>query len=643
MNRSYIIFLLSTWFSLSSLFGQEPVDHLKKRISLDLKETELKAALPKIGEAGSFQFSYNSSIIPGDSLVRIEVSDQKVEDILADLLGSDIRYKVLGNHIILLPEANRKSSKNERKIQYTLTGYIYDAFTGEIISQASIYDVDERLVSSTNHEGFYSLNLPSNQDQRLISYSKSGYNDTVIVIRPKDIASINIQLVPKPVVPEEQVLKGLPQVALHDRTLVAALVPGKAMTASENIPVIEERPFQISFLPFLGSNHVVSGLITNKVSINVLAGYSEGVRGLELGSLLNIARNDVSGVQVGGFGNIVGKDTRGVQLAGFFNVNGGSYTGLQVAGFSNLVMDTIRGVQLAGFSNALRGPMYGPQISGFANFTSQNVDGVQISGFTNVAFGDVKVAQVTGFVNVGLKDVKLAQTAGFANVAVGDVRAAQLSGFANYCKNVRGVQASGFTNIASGESKGIQVSGFLNYATNLSGLQVAPFNICDTVSSGMPIGVLSFVRKGYHTLEFTTDELFRANISFKTGVRRFYNILTAGLNEDWVHAGYGLGTQLGFSERWKMSLDISSSLVLNQQFPLERYYLHIKFSPKIDFRLFKFLTLTAGPSLNMFGDIDVTSSEYYSPSLLFSYPVGGYQKENSEILTWIGGSVGIRF
>jgi len=558
-------------------------------------------------------------------------------------MGSDIRYKVLGNHIILLPEANRKSSKSERKIQYTLTGYIYDAFTGEIISQASIYDVDERLVSSTDQDGFYSLNLPSNQEKRWISYSKTGYNDTVIVIRPKDLTSANIQLVPKPVVPGEQALKSLPPVALHDRTLVAALVPGKAMTASENIPIIEERFFQISFLPFIGSNHVVSGLITNKVSINVLAGYSEGVSGLELGSLLNIVRNDVSGVQVGGFGNIVGKDTRGVQLAGFFNVNGGSYTGLQVAGFSNLVMDTIRGVQLAGFSNALRGPMYGPQISGFANFTSQNVDGLQISGFTNVALGDVKVAQVTGFVNVGLKDVKLAQTAGFANIAIGDVKAAQISGFANYCNNTGGLQASGFANIVSGKNKGIQVSGFLNYATDLNGFQLAPFNICDTVSSGMPIGVLSFVRKGYHSLEFTTDEFFRANISFKTGVRRFYNILTAGLNEDWVHAGYGLGTQLRFSERWKMSLDLSSSFVINKQFPLENYYLHLKFSPKIDFKIFKFLTLTAGPSLNMFGDIDVTSSEYYTPSLLFSYPVGGYQEDNSEILTWVGGTIGIRF
>jgi len=558
MNKKHIIFLFFLCFSFTVLSGQEPIDHLNKKVSINLQETELKQALPKIGEAGNFQFSYNSSIIPGDSLVRIEASDQKVEDLLGDLLGSDIRYKVLGNHIILLPDTDKKSTRSERKIQYTLTGYIYDAVTGEIISQASIYDLDERLVSSTDEAGFYSLNLPSNQDERMVSYSKTGYRDTVIVVRPSEINPVDMQLVPKPVPPQEQALKGLPPESLHDRTMVAALVPGKSMVASENIPVIEERFFQVSFLPFVGSNHLISGLITNKVSLNVLAGYSKGVKGIELGGLLNIARNDVSGVQVGGFGNIVGKDTKGVQLAGFFNVNGGSFTGLQVAGFSNLVMDTIRGVQLAGFSNALRGPMYGPQISGFANFTSQNVDGVQISGFTNVALQDVKVAQITGFVNVGLGDVRLAQAAGFANVAVGDVQAGQFSAFANYCRNVGGIQASGFSNIVSGTNKGIQVSGFLNYATNLNGLQLAPFNICDTVSSGLPIGVLSFVRKGYHTLEFTTDEFFRANVSFKTGIRRFYNILTAGLNEDMIHAGYGLGTQFRFSERWRMSLDISS-------------------------------------------------------------------------------------
>ncbi len=611
MNSKLITLLFFAFFSFLSANCQEPVNHLKKEISLQLDEAELRDILPKIGEAANFQFSYNAAIIPGDSLVAVDASNKKVQLILEDLLGQGIRYKVLGNHVILLAEDTKQSQRGDRNIQYTISGYIYDALSGDIISEASIYEVDERLISATNNTGYYSLTLPSDQEKRMVSYSKTGYNDTVIVVRPSDQASIDIRLFPKQAEINGSGLKALPPDDVHERTLVAALVPGKAIIASENIPVIEERFMQVSFLPFIGSNHVVSGLLTNRLSLNILAGYSEGVRGFELGGLFNIDRNNVKGIQIGGLGNIVGKDTRGIQVAGLFNVNGGSLDGLQVAGLSNLVMDTIRGVQLAGFVNALRGAMYGPQISGFANFTSQNVDGAQISGFTNIA----------------LKDV----------------RAGQVSGFANYAKNVGGVQAAGFANIVSGTNNGIQAAGFMNFAREVNGYQLSVFNFSDTVSSGVPVGFLSFVRKGYHTVEFSTDEFFRANMAFKTGVRKFYNILSAGVSEEWLEAGYGIGSQLRFSDKWKMSFDLTSSYVLDKARPAENSYMHFKFSPKLDFKVFKYLTLTAGPSLNLFGDISTTSSDYNSPSLLFSYPLEGFRNSSSELQMWIGGSIGFRF
>ena len=641
MNRAIPILIMLALFS-GVMNAQEPANHLKKNISIQLEDTRLRDALPKIAEEGEFQFSYNSMIIPGDSIISLDVANREVDDVLEDLLGRNLKWKVLGNHVIILPGDNTKLSKSERQIEYTLTGYIYDAVTGEIISSASIYDVDERLVSATNQEDFYSINLPSSQQERLISYSKRGYNDTLIVIRPSEAQTFNISLRPLPAQPGELTLEALPPSNLHDRTLVAALVPARAITASENIPVIEERFAQVSFLPFVGSNHVASGLITNRVSVNLLAGYSEGTRGLELGGMLNIDRNNMDGVQLGGFGNIVGNKTTGLQVGGFFNINGGSLHGWQMAGFSNVVMDTIKGVQLAGFANTLRGPMYGPQISGFANFTSQNVDGLQISGFSNIALGDVKFAQVSGFANFGAGDVKMVQGAGFTNVALGDVDFAQVSGFANYANNVGGLQASGLANIVSGKNDGVQAAGLLNYAGELNGIQVAAFNICDTVSAGVPIGILSFVRKGYHSFEFSADEIFWGNLYFKTGVRKFYNILAAGLSNDAVHGGYGLGSQISFTDRLKLSMDLTTSFVFHQERPLEDNGFLFKFSPKLDFELFSFLTITAGPSLNVFADINLTDSEAYDLPLLFSFPVMEKQYEYSILRGWIGATVGFR-
>jgi len=588
------------------------VNHLDKKISIDLDQVKLKNALPKIGESGDFQFSYNSEIIPGDSIVSVHAQDQSVNTVLKDLVGPDIRYKVLGNHIILLSNTSgKRTPKNERKLEYTISGYIYDAQTGAIISSASIYEVQGMVVSATDENGYYTLTVPGDRDDQVFSYSKSGYADTLIVVKPKEQSSLNISLSPQPRKLSETRLPELPVSGLNERKMVQTFVPSKVRVAAENIPVIEKKWAQISLFPFVGSNRFVSGLMTNRLSLNVFAGYSGAIRGLELGSFLNIVRKEMYGVQMSGFGNIVGTKTKGVQMAGFFNVDAGSLSGLQASGFSNVVTDTIRGVQLSGFSNVLRGPMYGIQVSGFSNFTSQNVDGIQASGFSNVAIKDVRVAQ--------------------------------LSGFANYSKSVTGLQAAGFANIASGTNTGVQAAGFLNYATEVRGLQIALFNIADTVSAGTPIGLLSFVVKGYHTLEVTANELFPLQASFKTGTRLFYNILTAGLQREWFSVGYGVGTQFRIAKKLTCSMDLTSSYVANKQDFTDYQGALIRLTPTLDIELAKRFKLVLGPTLNGFAGINDSGTHPDKIPVLFSLPIYNQTVNTYPLHVWIGATAGFRF
>ena len=603
-----LFILISLW--VPRLTAQ--TNHLEKKISIDLNQVKLKNALPKIGESGGFQFSYNSGIIAGDSLVSVHVNDQPVKKILRDLLGREIRYKVIGNHIILLSDVPvKRVPAGGRNPEYTITGYIYDAQTGEILTSASIYEVEGRFVSATDSKGFYSLTVPGERENQVLSYSKTGYSDTLILVKPKEQGSLNISLTPKPRKQAENQLPGLPVAGLNERKLVKALVPAKTRVAAENIPVIEERWAQLSLFPFIGSNRFVSGLVTNRFSVNLFAGYSGGLRGVELGGFLNVVRKEMHGVQIAGFGNIVGKKSRGVQMSGFFNVDAGSFSGLQGSGFSNVVTDTIRGIQLAGFSNVLRGPMYGTQVSGFSNFTSQNVDGIQASGFLNIAGKDVKVAQ--------------------------------LSGFGNYSKSVGGLQAAGFMNIASGTSKGLQVAGFLNYARELQGIQLSVFNIADTVSSGVPIGFLSFVRKGYHTVEVTANELFPVNLSFKTGIRRLYSILTAGLQQDLLSVGYGLGTQFRLAKRLTISMDLTGHYLSDNRDFLRSKGAQVRFSPTLDIKLAKHFTLILGPTLNGFAGLDHADAGTGDFPFLFSLPVKNLMVVSTPVSIRIGATAGFRF
>jgi len=586
-------------------------NHLEKRITIHLNQVELKDALPKIGDSGDFQFAYNSEIIPGDSVVTVHATNKPVKQVMAELVGPDIRYKVIGNHIILLSEGpNRRVARNEGMKEYTITGYIYDALTGEIISSASIYEIEGMFVSATNSDGYYSLTVPGDREKQVLSYSKVGYNDTLIVVKPKEQTTLSVSLKPAERKTAAAQLSAPPPASINQRKLVMALVPSKTRVTADNVLIIEQRLVQVSVLPFIGSNRFVSGLITNRFSLNMFAGYAGGVRGLELGGFLNVLKNEMYGVQIAGFGNIVGKDSRGAQFSGFFNVDAGSFTGLQATGFSNVVTDTIRGVQLAGFSNVLRGPIYGAQLSGFSNFSSHNMDGIQASGFANTAIKDVTVAQ--------------------------------LSGFANYCRNLTGLQAAGFTNIASGTCKGVQAAGFINYATDLHGLQLSVFNIADTVSAGIPVGLFSFVLKGYHTIELTANELFPLNVSLKTGIRHFYNILTAGYRTDWISVGYGLGTQFRMAKRLTLSMDLTANYVADNRLFIQPKGSMIRFSPTLDIELAKHFKIILGPTLNVFASMNTEVPDMSAIPVVFSLPIFSQTFGPLPVNVWIGATAGIR-
>ncbi|MFC0184769.1 hypothetical protein ACFFJX_20545 [Pseudarcicella hirudinis] len=99
---------------------------------------------------------------------------------------------------------------------------------------------------------------------------------------------------------------------------------------------------------------MLSGSIDNRISINLIAGYSGGVRMVEFGGVFNFVRNNVSGTQMGGFSNIVGDNVEGNQFAGFGNIVGGMFTGRQFAGFLNVSGTFRKGLQMAPLNIVLK-------------------------------------------------------------------------------------------------------------------------------------------------------------------------------------------------------------------------------------------------------------------------------------------------
>ncbi len=679
----YLIILILSTSNIS--FSQS--NYLHKRISVSFTDIPLEKALAEISEKGGFTFSYNSKNFDEQRFVSLQSENKSVAKTLDKLFENSVRYKVVGSHVILNKKNPPKQTlADNRPNEYIITGYIIDSQTGEKIQQATVYEVDGRVVALSNLEGYYSITVPYEKEVHGLSYSKKGYLDTVIMVEPAYKNSFNIYLNPSAAPLQKMESAHIKLEDIHNRPLVGILVPEESKIISDNLVIHDKRLFQVSFVPYLGTNRKLSGSVDNTFSFNVLAGYTGGINGTEIGGLVNIVRRDVYGAQIGGFANIVGGDTNPFQLAGFFNLNSGSVTGTQIGGMSNVVLDTLSGVQLAGFNNTLHGYMNGVQISGFNNVTTQNVDGLQLTGFVNVAVKDVKLGQLAGFANY-CNNVDGGQAAGFANFAAGDVNWGQMSGFANYGKSVKGFQIAGFANVSQNEVSGgqiagginygktggkyqlagvaniavedlngFQLAGYFNYSKKVNGYQLAILNVSDTIESGLPIGVFSFVKKGFHRFEISTNDVFYLSMAYKMGVKKLYNSIRLGYNfSDNLAVGYGIGSQFYINSKFNFNLDISSDFIIETNsidlqmtsgltFESSTYnYIGTlsKLNAYFDYNLTKRFSIFMGPSLNVSALLKDKDTNLFPNIAPYSFYNETFS--DTQIKMWIGGVFGASF
>ena len=128
--------------------------------------------------------------------------------------------------------------------------------------------------------------------------------------------------------------------------LLDFLVPEEQLSLASNVKsVLMHFPIQISLVPAIGTNRLLSGAMENHFSLNVLGGYANGVRGAEIGGLFNIDRENVIGFQAAGLTNLIGANVKGLQAGGLFNHVGGSVAGFQIGGFFNKAR-RVDGVQI---------------------------------------------------------------------------------------------------------------------------------------------------------------------------------------------------------------------------------------------------------------------------------------------------------
>ena len=256
-----------------------------------------------------------------------------------------------------------------------------------------------------------------------------------------------------------------------------------------------------------------------------------------------------------------------------------------LVGIINKVNGDHASIQL-GVINSTRGNFSGGQ-AGFVNAIGRNVKGIQY-GFVNAIGGDLSGVQY-----------------GFVNAIGGKVYGVQ-TGFINTTgNNLTGVQ-SGFINTA-GKITGLQY-GFLNSTHTLRGLQLGFINTANNVEAGLPVGFLSFVKKGgYKAIELSYNDIYPLNIAFKTGVRFFYTYPVISYNtdaEDKLAIGYGAGSNIDLCDFCFVNPELQSLRVITEDFV---NYSTLKLN--IGFTVGSRLELLAGPEITW--KVKINDEDYH--------------------------------
>jgi hypothetical protein len=205
--------------------------------------------------------------------------------------------------------------------------------------------------------------------------------------------------------------------------------------------------------------------------------------------------------------------------------------------------------------------------------------------------------------NVNTDTMRGAQLAGMVNFTRG-MKVTQVSGFANIVTgNNKGFQLAGFVNVSTGRQDGCQVAGFVNYAGKLNGLQLGVFNVTDSLEKGIPIGFLSFVKNGYTAFEVGATETLYGVMSFKTGTKQFYNILSVGGGSRNGYSlfawGYGLGAFVPIGSKAGISIDGICYQVNEGEWFTDRMNLLNKLNFTGSWKLANHLAVFAGLSWNV--------------------------------------------
>ncbi len=172
IKTKHYIFLTILFCVFNTPFTLAQDIDIDKKISVNIKNKTLSEALTILEQKAAINFSYSTENIPLDKKVSVHATDKPFVQIL-DVLLKDVNltYIVVEKQVVLKQKPTKTATEKAKEPpKYTLSGFLKDKATGEVLIGATVILKGKTTGTTTNPYGFYSLTLPVGAYSILYSY-----------------------------------------------------------------------------------------------------------------------------------------------------------------------------------------------------------------------------------------------------------------------------------------------------------------------------------------------------------------------------------------------------------------------------------------------------------------------------------------
>jgi hypothetical protein len=163
-------------------------------VSAQVKGT-IRQQMEWLHKTKNVDFVYDATLDVNQQYKGPSLKKKNLKEALYTLFNnSGITYELKGSYVLLHKKPSTGTQKvinKEVKSRHTLSGYVREA-NGDVLLNATIYDLTTGQGTITNSYGYYSLTLPDGNHQLRISYL--GFEDKSKSIELHDNQSLNIEL-----------------------------------------------------------------------------------------------------------------------------------------------------------------------------------------------------------------------------------------------------------------------------------------------------------------------------------------------------------------------------------------------------------------------------------------------------------------